>query len=116
MERTSVPCVRVLATGQRVRVRMPRGSDRGGLEELAARQPGAPDAARLLRFDPRRRSVLVAAAWVGARLVVGYAAADRGCEDEPDVLLVDEELAPGVGAILREVLAAEAAARERYAA
>lgn len=120
MERTSVPHT-AYPNGLRVRVRLPRPSDHALLADLARRtdQPADPTSiARLLRFDPRRRTVLCAGVWLGSQKVLaGYAAADRspmGRPVAPDVLLTDEELVPGVSALLLDLLAATTT--ERFAA
>ena len=94
-----------LPNGLRVRLRLPGPSDRARLRTLCLRL-GLPadDLAigRLVRFDPRVRTAVCATCFAGAReTVVGYAAIDRSA-DEPDVLLADDDIAPGV----REVLAA----------
>lgn len=86
-----------LPTGLRVRVRLPHRDDATGLVALGA---GLMEAQRLVRFDPRTEAAVCATAWVdGAETLVGFA---RG-----DLLLADEERAPGVTAVL------EAALRER---
>lgn len=120
MERTSVPCNVFLADGQRIRVRMPRSSDRARLGELVARAGAGRDdleAERLLRYDPQRRTVLIAGIWTGSSsVIVGYAACEHGADGRPDVLIADEDLAPGLTDALCGVLATYAGTRERYAA
>ena len=55
---------------------------------------------RLLRFDPRARAAVCATCFAGSgETVVGYAAIDRGAA-APDVVLADEDLAPGVRDLL----------------
>ena len=55
------------------------------------------DVRRLLAFDPARRHVLCALAPLdGAEVLAGLGAIDFG-EDAPDVLVVDERFAPGLG-------------------
>lgn len=103
-----------LSDGTRVRVRLPHTGDRPGLHALHARlgvRVEDLDLARTLRFDPRRRSVVVATAWFGgAESVVAYAAMDLDA-DAPDLLVADERLAPGIGETLVEALHGRAAAR-----
>ena len=107
-----------LPSGLRVRFRLPQAADRPALRELLARDGDPVDdvrAGRLLRFDPRNRLVLCAAAPVGGRealVAVGTITPDR--EARPVVLVADERAAPGVGDALAERLLAHA--RERAAA
>ena len=62
------------------------------------------DVRRLLAFDPARRHVLCALAPLdGAEVLAGLGAIDFG-EDAPDVLVVDERFAPGLGELLGRVL------------
>ncbi len=91
-----------LASGLRVRIRLPQRGDAAGLVALHERlgRPVTPlGAQRLLRFDPRTRSVLCATAWIdGVETLVGYATAAPG---EPSAtVLADEERAPGLSAVL----------------
>jgi hypothetical protein len=65
------------------------------------------DARRLLRADPRERAAVCATTWTGTETLVGFAVAAPG--EEPAPFLADEELAPGVDAVLRDAL------RERLA-
>jgi hypothetical protein len=96
-----------LPNGLRVRLRLPQGGDRPGLLALhAAAGLELDDMAlrRLMRVDPRRRAAICAAAWTGAgEQIVGFAAADLG--SEPDVIVSDEDTAPGLCAILAAALA-----------
>lgn len=119
MTRTSVPHTAVL-DGQRVRVRLPRPSDREALAALVRRtgsEPAAGEMEALLRFDPRTRTVLCVAAWLGrGKVLLGCAGVQREDGAEPDVLVCDEELMPGVTELLLDVLATTTAARERRAA
>jgi GNAT superfamily N-acetyltransferase len=82
-----------LANGTRVRLRLAQAGDRDlGLGEL-------------LVFDPRRRTVVIATAWLGGReTVVGAGAVDRVHGAEPEVHCADELRAPGIGALLVEAL------------
>jgi hypothetical protein len=103
-----------LPDGLHLRVRLPQASDRAGLLALHERLGlGAEelDAARALHFDPRRRTVACATAWVeGAELLVAYGAMDAGARDV-DVLLADEARAPGAGAVLARALRERSARR-----
>jgi hypothetical protein len=96
-----------LPEGTRLRLRLPQVRDRAGLVDLLTRlglQPDDLDAARILRFDPRGRTVVCATVWTGTgETMVGIIAGardDRG----PDLLVTDERLTPGVGLALRSVL------------
>lgn len=97
-----------LTNGLRVRLRLARGGDHRALLDLAARA-GSPcgelDAHRWVRVRPRARVALCATAWIdGHERLVGFAAADldRG---EPDVLLADEDAAPGLCDLLAAAVA-----------
>jgi hypothetical protein len=86
-----------LASGLRVRVRLPQRGDATGLVALGA---SPLEARRLLRHDPRREAVVVVTTWIdGADRLVGYGG--------PDAVLADEDRAPGVTRVI------EAALRER---
>jgi hypothetical protein len=96
-----------LPDGTRVRLRLPHRADLDGLRALARRLGLAVDEleiARALRFDPRRRAVAVATVWVDDHeVLVGYGAIELG-EAQPDNFVVDEQLAPGLRAVLHEAL------------
>ncbi len=102
-----------LPDGTRVRLRLPHHGDGAALRELALRlgvETDEVELARALRFDPRRRAVVVATIWIdGAPLLVGCAAIELGAA-EPDTLLADVSLAPGVGEVLHRTLIAHASA------
>lgn len=97
-----------LPEGTRLRLRLPQIRDRAGLVELLDRLGLAADdldVARILRFDPRGRSVVCATVWTGTtETIAGIVAGQRGA-DGPDLVLADEQLTPGVGMALRNVLA-----------
>jgi len=104
--------------GPAVRLRMAGPSDRPHVHALLARR-GVPatelDVRRLLAFDPARRHVLCALAPLGGQdTLVGLGAIDCG-EDAPDLLVVDERLAGGLGEVLGRVLIERARPR-RHAA
>lgn len=100
-----------LPAGHRVRLRMPHRHDvqrlralleRVGLDadELALR--------RALHFDPRRTLAVVATVLVGrSEEIVGVALMDRDSPD-PDLLLADEAMAPGITALLEATVARSA--------
>jgi hypothetical protein len=96
-----------LPGGLRVRIRLPQRADRTGLIDLSVRL-GAPldevAARRALTFDPRRRMVMCATGWLGgSETLLGVGTVDRGaavCE----IVLADEESAPGVSALLASAL------------
>jgi hypothetical protein len=102
-----------LPDGRRIRLRLPQTADRPRLTELHARlglHHDDLDAARELRFDPRRRTVVCAIVWDGSHeSLAGWAGADRGSAT-PDLLLADESLAPGVTQLLLDALADRARA------
>lgn len=102
-----------LPDGSRVRLRLPQAADRPRLRELHERLGLACDEvelARALRFDPLERTVLCASVWTGTQeLLAGWAAADRGAV-QPELLLADETLAPGIALLLTRTLAERAAA------
>ena len=96
-----------LPNGAHLRVRLPHGSDRAGLRALLGRlgiDAEELDVARALRFDPLRQTVACASAWVeGTERLVGWGAIALGA-DAPHLLLTDEALAPGAGAVLEAAL------------
>ncbi len=98
-----------LPEGTRLRLRLPQVRDRAGLVDLLTRlglEADELDVARILRFDPRGRTVICATVWTGtAETMAGIVA---GAKDGrgPDLLVADERLTPGVGEALRDMLAA----------
>ena len=95
--------------GDRVRLRLPIVADRPRLLALHERL-GVPvdevEVARLVRFDPRFRVAICAAGWTSAGpVLLGFGAIDLHRGATPDIVLADEETAPGVGALLRAALA-----------
>jgi hypothetical protein len=103
--------------GPAVRLRMAGPSDRAAVHALLGRRDvdaSELDVRRLLSFDPARRHVLCAFAPLeGHDTLVGLGAIDVG-GDAPDVLVVDERLARGLGEVLGRVLT-ERARRRRAA-
>lgn len=99
-----------LPDGLHLRVRLPHAHDRTGLHALHTRlgfRVEELELARALRFDPRRRAVACAVAFVaGTELPVAWGSIEIGA-GAPDLLVADEALAPGAGVVL------EAALRER---
>lgn len=97
------------AGGVPLRLRLPLGRDRAALRGLLERlglHACDLERRRLVAVDPRARLALCATAWVdGREVLAGYAATRRDGDPEPDVLLADEALAPGVGVLLRAALA-----------
>ena len=110
----SLDATTTLPGGLHVRLRLPHAADREALHALHARIGLAADGlelARFLRFDPCTRVVVCATAWLdGGSQVVGYGAIAHGAP-EPDLLVVDEALAPGLRAVLRDVLCGGTARR-----
>lgn len=96
-----------LPDGLHLRLRLPHPADRTGLHALHARlglEIEELALARALRFDPVRRAVVCVTAFLGgADRPVAYGAIDIGA-DAPDLLVVDEELAPGVATVLEAAL------------
>ena len=93
--------------GPPVRLRMAGPSD-GPLVSALLERRGLPavdlDVRRMLAFDPARRHVLCALAPLdGAEVLAGVGAIDFG-EDAPDLLVVDDRFAPGLGDVLGRVL------------
>ncbi len=101
-----------LPRGRRVRLRLAAASDAPRLRALMARRgldPGGLEAARLTRFDPRRRVVICAASLIdGSERLVGVGAIDLDGATAPDLLLSDEDAAPGTGALLAGALVGRA--------
>ncbi len=93
--------------GPPVRLRMAGPSDRALVAALLQRRglPADPlDVRRLLAFDPARRHVLCALAPLeGREVLAGLGAIDFG-DDAPDLLVVDDRFAPGLGELLGRVL------------
>ena len=102
--------------GTPVRLRLPHGSDHARLARLCERagvEPREHDPRRLLRFDPRSRTVICAVHLDGTReALVGVAAMDLDPDGEPDVVLVDPGH-PGIDGLLHRALRQRAAARAR---
>ena len=93
--------------GPPVRLRMAGPSD-GPLVGALLERRGLPtadlDVRRMLAFDPARRHVLCALAPLdGAEVLAGVGAIDFG-EEFPDLLVVDDRFAPGLGDVLGRVL------------
>ena len=122
-----------LAKGVGVRLRLAHFSDWPAIAELMTDQSAgiaqaAPEARRLVQFDPRRCYVVCACALIGStERLVGVGAIEMTADGagEPDVMIVDSELAeitdPQVSEALTGLLwgalvgAAQAAARARAA-
>jgi hypothetical protein len=110
-----------LPDGTRVRLRLTGPSDTARLRRLLdqAGEDSALAAARLIRFDPRTRLVVCAAALTeaGEALVgVGAIALDGASEPQPDVLVIDAEAPAGVRELLAGALVGRAAALARIRA
>ena len=103
--------------GPPVRLRLASPADRRLVRELLERRGVSAselELRRLLTFDPARRHVLCALAPIdGHETLVGIGAIDGGA-DAPDVLVVDDRLARGLGEVLGRVLVERA--RPRHAA
>jgi hypothetical protein len=109
-----------LPAGPRVRLRLARRSDLPGFRALfAQRGVEATDLEleRLVRYNPRQRTVICAMAPVrGAETVVGVGAIDLDAGAEPDTIVVDERLTDGLGTLLAEVLVQRAQIHARRTA
>jgi hypothetical protein len=101
-----------LANGLRVRLRLSRPSDRPLLRVLCTRIGLEADdlwLGRLVRYSPQDRTAICATVFGGAgEAVVGYGAIERFADD-PEVLLADEDTAPGVSDLLDGALRHHAA-------
>jgi hypothetical protein len=102
-----------LHDGNRVRLRLARGSDARALVELVRRASDAPPdelaIRRLVQFDPRSRFVLCATALIEGRETLVGVGSIVGGSKAPDPLFADERLAPGVGTLLEDALVERAA-------
>ena len=113
-----------LADGTRVRLRLARRSDAPAIRELlrSAGGPGAAlqdlDVARLVHADPRRCCVMCAMALIAGReTLVGIGVRTITDEsEEPELVVVDRELAAGVDGLLTAALGGRAAAIGRMRA
>jgi hypothetical protein len=107
-----------LSSGQRLRTRMPHAQDALGLRALFERLGVALDdlqLSRALRFDPRERTAVVATVLAGrSEDIVGFAAMTR-LSKHPEVVLADEERAPGATAIIDATLRAHGERARRIA-
>jgi hypothetical protein len=103
-----------------VRLRLARRSDLPGVRALLLQRDVAAselDVERLLRFDPSRRVVIAATAPLGGtETLVGVGAIDLADADEPDTLVVDEQLTDGLGALLADALVQRARIHTRRSA
>jgi hypothetical protein len=103
-----------LPDGGRVRLRLPQARDRRGVMALLERVGVGTEPlelVRALRFDPRERAVVCATRWTtSGESVVGLGAITFGA-DRADLVLVDELLAPGLGATLHDMLEGVSAQR-----
>jgi hypothetical protein len=99
-----------------VRLRLAQSRDAKeirALLERTGRDPQDLQLARLTQLDPSRRVVVCATALIDSmETVAGLGAMDVGA-DEPDLLLVDEELTQGLDELLVEALQARAVALAR---
>jgi hypothetical protein len=111
-----------LSSGVRVRLRLAAPSDAARLRQLMEARgldSGGLEVARLTRFDPRVRVVICAASLIdGSERLVGVGAIDLDGTDSPDLLVSDEDVAPGAGRLLAGALVgrAQVLARRRPAA
>ncbi|MDX6664923.1 MAG: hypothetical protein QOG68_1129 [Solirubrobacteraceae bacterium] len=107
-----------LPDGQRVRLRLPHRFDGAPLRALHQRLGLEADdllLGRVIRFDPRERVAVVATLLAGhSENIVGLAVMDRHAGDA-DLVLADEEQAPGVGAFLEAALRTHTQSARRIA-
>jgi hypothetical protein len=96
----------------RVRMRLARAADVAGIRAvLTSRglEASELDLLRLVRFDPRTRTVVCATTpHGGGEAIVGLAAIDHD-SDEPDMLVVDEQADRCLGPLLNDAACARAA-------
>jgi hypothetical protein len=101
----------VLPRGPRVRLRLAQAGDAVAIRALL-REHGAGsedlEAARLLRFDPRRRVVICATALIGSTETIAGVGAIELDALEPDVMVVDEQLTEGLDELLKRALVSRA--------
>lgn len=98
-----------LPSGDRVRLRLPQGRETRGVGALLLRlglNPDDVDVRRLLRFDPRRRAVVCATLWTAEGEVLVGVGGLTYLDGHVDLLVTDEELAPGLAEALHGVLTA----------
>src|SRR4051812_48948413 len=109
-----------LPSGLRVRLRLALLRDRPAVEALLRGRgvtAGELDVHRLLAVNPRERMVVAAFAPVdGAERLVGLGAIALEAGAELDTLVVDEQLAAGLGTLLAGVLRDRAEAHARRVA
>jgi hypothetical protein len=105
-----------LLRGPRVRLRLATPRDAASIEALIERSgtdPAGIDIAGLVRFDPRRRSVICATTLLaGGETVVGVGATELDGVS-PSLLLVDDELTDGLGELLERALLGRVSALQR---
>lgn len=96
-----------LPSGQRLRTRLPQRGDLPRVRALLGRLGLAADdlqLSRWVRFDPRRRVVVVATVLVGRTdEVIGLAVTGIDAPD-PELVVADEEQCPGAAAALEDAL------------
>jgi hypothetical protein len=111
---------RTLDSGLKVRLRLAQPGDLPELRALLRRADVHVDdlaLQRLLLFDPRRRAVICAAAWMNAReALVGIGAIDFGPDATPDLLWAPEPFRAHVADLLHAALLERAASRNGRAA
>ena len=109
-----------LPAGPRVRLRLARHSDLPGFRALFAQrgvEASDLELERLVRYNPRQRTVICAMAPVrGAETVVGLGAIDLDAAAEPETIVVDERLTDGLGTLLAEALVQRAQIHARRTA
>ena len=91
-----------------IRVRLAHSGDRRAVDALLERHARTDElqAGRLLRHDPRRTLVLCATVWDGGHeQLVGVSAAAMRPGARPEVLVSDEDGAPGAADALAEATA-----------
>lgn len=113
----------VLPSGARVRLRLTRSRDAGGIRRLLEREQvdaEVLDVARLVRFDPRSRMVFCATALVGSAeeiLGIGSIELDGDEPKSPEVLVVEARGGHALRTLLRKALVGKArASADRRAA
>lgn len=109
----------VLPRGPRVRLRLLGPRDGHAVRDLGFRtgsELSELELARLVRFDPRTRVVICAAALLNGRealVGVGAITLNESSELTPDTMLVDGALSEGLDELLRQALVGRARALVR---
>lgn len=103
-----------LPEGTRLRLRLPQARDRADIVELITRlglDADELDVGRLVRFDPKTHTVVCATVWTGSSDTMAGIVAGATDGGVPDLLVADEALTPGVGAVLLQTFGGATSSR-----